>query len=286
MSTKTKLAHPIRTLRDQSKAIEKALGGGLTAASPETVHHLRTTIRRFEAQLALLAQSDDLPKHHSEPRKLLKVLKKLRRCAGDLRDLDVQQDLVAANTTAETALDAGQLGSLLKDRRDQQAIIFINLAQKLHQKVSKELQHLLATLPPAEKLEMPNDQVISVAQRQFALRSGPSVTDDQLHATRKAAKVARYICEVASGSATALRMAKQFEKLQDKGGQWHDWLQLAMIAEEELEKHSPLIEMFNKKRDLKLASYRRRLMGQFPTFEPKRITSRVVAHKDHSTHRG
>lgn len=286
MSTPTKLVHPIRTLHGQAKAIEKALGACLTTASPEAVHQLRTNIRRFEAQFALLVQSDKLPKHYHEPRKLLKVLKKLRRCAGELRDLDVQQDLVTANTTTETAPDAGLLHSFLKDRRDQQSKILTDLAQQLHQKVSKELQHLLATLPPAGIFEMPNDQVISVAKRQIALRSSPEVTNDQLHAARKAAKVARYMCEVASGSAAALRLAKQFEKLQDKGGQWHDWLQLAMIAEKKLEKRSPLVEMFNKKRDLKLVSYRRRLKATLQHSKPNKIPSRILDHKEHSIHTG
>jgi CHAD domain-containing protein len=261
MSTQTKLAHPIRTLREQSKAIEKALAACLTTASPEPVHRLRTTIRRFEAQFALLAQFHKLPEHHHEPKKLLKTLKRLRRCAGNLRDLDVQQDLVAANTTTETASDASRLRDVLKDRRNQQAIIFLNLAQQLHQKVSKELERLLATLPQPEKLAIANDQVISLAQRSFELRSSSLVTTDQLHAVRKAAKVARYMCEVASGSATALKIGKQFEAIQDKGGQWHDWLQLAQIAAGTLKRGS-LTNMYNKKRDLKLASYRRRLMNQ------------------------
>lgn len=257
MSTRTKFAHPIRTLHKQSRALEKALSACLTKASPEPVHELRTTIRRFEAQFALLAQSREVSKYHYESKKLLRHLKKLRRLAGELRDLDVQRGLVFAHTTLDTAPDARWLRRRLKDRRDRQAVIFIDLAQRLHGKVSKELQHLLEVLLPVETLSMPNDRVISLAQRWFAQRSRLCLTDDQLHVTRKAAKVARYMCEMASGSAPALKVAKQFQKIQNKGGQWHDWLELARIAETKLKRQSILADKYTKERDLKLADYRK-----------------------------
>jgi CHAD domain-containing protein len=262
MATQTTFAHPIRTLHKQSKALEKALSACLAKASPELVHELRTTIRRFEAQFALLAQSRKLRTYHYESKKLLRHLKKLRRFAGELRDLDVQRDLIGAHTTSETASDARRLHRRLKDRRDRQAVIFLDLAQRFHGKVSKELHHLREVLPRGETLSMPNDRVISLAQRWFAQRSSLCITVDQLHATRKAAKVARYMCEMASGSAPALKMAKQFEEIQNKGGQWHDWLQLAGIAEAKLKGQSLLTDTCKKERDRKLADYRKILMNR------------------------
>ena len=262
MATQVKLAHPVRTLHEQSKALEKSLTACLTKASPESVHKLRTTIRRFEAQFTLLAQSRKLPKSQHQPKKLLRHLRKLRRFAGEIRDIDVQRDLISAHTTAETAADAARLRRRLKERRDQQAALLVDLAQRLNGKVSKELGQLLETLLQVEHLSMPSDQVTSFAQRLFSHRSSSYVTDDQLHAARKAAKVARYICEMVPTSATAVRMAKKFEDIQDKGGQWHDWLQIAKIAEDHLETHSPLTDLCNRERDLKLTSYRRKLMGR------------------------
>jgi CHAD domain-containing protein len=262
MATQTKFAHPIRTLHKQSKALEKALSACLTKASPEPVHKLRTTIRRFEAQFALLAQSSKLPKYPYEDKKLLRHLKKIRRFAGELRDLDVQRDLIFAHATSETAPDARWLRRRLKDRRDRQAVLFIELAKRLHGEVSKGLQHLLEVLVPVETLSMPNERVISLAQRWFVQRSRLCLTDDQLHVTRKAAKVARYMCEMAPGSAPALKMAEQFEKIQNKGGQWHDWLQLARIAEAKLKRQSLLTDKYKKERDLKLADYQKILMDR------------------------
>lgn len=51
--------------------------------------------------------------------------------------------------------------------------------------------------------------------------------DDELHQLRKAAKAVRYMAESAKGSARAKALAAKYEALQESGGVWHDWLQLA-----------------------------------------------------------
>ena len=56
-----------------------------SGAKPETVHQLRTTIRRVETLLATT-----LPALGRKEQKLLKQLDRLRRRAGKVRDLDVQ----------------------------------------------------------------------------------------------------------------------------------------------------------------------------------------------------
>jgi CHAD domain-containing protein len=261
MAAQTNLAHPIRTLREQSEALEKTLAICVTRASPEPVHKLRTTIRRFEAQLTLIDQSRKLPKNYRELKKLLRHLKRLRKLAGKLRDLDVQRGLIAAQATPETAGDAKLLRLHLKQLRNQQSAIFLNLAQRLNGKISKELRRLLADLLPVENLELPSDLVISSARRWFTTRAGSSVTKDQLHATRKAAKFARYMCETVPRSAAARRIASQFENVQDKGGEWHDWLELARTSREFLDRKHPLIDIYNEVRDSSLMAYRKELMN-------------------------
>ena len=260
MAAHTNLAHPIGMLREQSEALEKALAICVAKASPEPVHKLRTTIRRLEAQLILISQSRKLPKNHREPKKLLRHLKRLRRLAGKLRDLDVQRDLIAAQATPETASDARLLRRHLKHLRNQQSAIFLNLAQRLNEKISKELRRLLADLLPVENLELPGNLIISSAQRWFTTRATSSGTQDQLHATRKAAKFARYMCETVPESAIARRIASQFENIQDKGGEWHDWLELAKASREILNRKHPLIDIYNKVRDSNLMAYRRELL--------------------------
>jgi len=68
--------------------------------------------------------------------------------------------------------------------------------------------------------------------------------------------VARYMAENAPDALTAARKAKRFEAVQEAGGAWHDWLDLAEAAADELgEKHAVAVE-FAAMRDERLAAYR------------------------------
>ncbi len=262
MASRTNLAHPIRTLHEQAEALEKALAASLGNAPAEAIHQLRTKIRRFEAQLILITQSRKLPEDHHDCRKLLRHLKRLRRSAGKLRDLDVQRHLITAHVIKGTARDQRMIGRSLKYRRDQQSVTFLNLAQRLKPKVSEELWRLLSALSSAENLELPVNLVISSAQRWFTARSRSYVSEDHLHTIRKAAKIARYMCETVPGSAAAQqRIASQFENIQDKGGEWHDWLEVTRTSRQILGRKNPLVEIYNEMRDSRLMTYRRELMN-------------------------
>jgi CHAD domain-containing protein len=260
MASRINLAHPIRTLHEQAEALERALAASLSNASAEAIHQLRTKIRRFEAQIMLITQSRKQPEDHHECKKLLRHLKRLRRSAGKLRDLDVQRDLITANVIKGTARDARMLARSLKYRRDQQSVNFLNLAQRLKPKVSEELSGLLSALSSADNIELPVTLVISSAQRWFTSRSRSYGSEDHLHTIRKAAKIARYMCETVPGSAAAQRIASQFENIQDKGGEWHDWLEVTRTSREILGRKNPLIEIYNEMRDSRLVTYRRELM--------------------------
>ncbi|HLI77715.1 MAG TPA: CHAD domain-containing protein, partial [Acidobacteriaceae bacterium] len=74
-------------------------------AEPETkpVHRLRTETRRVEALLLLLALMPDLPEHRKEAGALLRVLGKVRRAAGEVRDLDVHRKMLETVAEAEPA---------------------------------------------------------------------------------------------------------------------------------------------------------------------------------------
>src|SRR5207244_4572318 len=72
----------------QLQNLVKKLGGIFPDLSrqptPERVHKLRTTIRRLEVLIA----SSGFPKKQQD--KAFKLLKKLRRRAGKVRDIDIQ----------------------------------------------------------------------------------------------------------------------------------------------------------------------------------------------------
>src|ERR1017187_7315792 len=87
-------AHPIQVLRDATTSLDAAILLCLADPEKSAVHRLRTTTRRIEAQLALLSMLPGLPPHEDEQRKVLRLIKKLRRSAGKVRDIDVQRDLI------------------------------------------------------------------------------------------------------------------------------------------------------------------------------------------------
>ena len=67
------------------------------------------------------------------------------------------------------------------------------------------------------------------------------------------------MCEMVADSAKGRRIAAQFKKIQDKGGEWHDWLELAAAAESMLSKRHPLTDRFREERDSRLIAYQREL---------------------------
>ena len=85
------VTYPVQVLREHTVALEAALSVCLAHPTHKPVHRLRTETRRIEAQLLLLAELPEMPKHRTEADRLRKSLRRLRRAAGVVRDLDVQR---------------------------------------------------------------------------------------------------------------------------------------------------------------------------------------------------
>lgn len=88
------VTYPVPLLREHTTALEAALSVCLADPGHKPVHKLRTATRRVEAQLILLGMVPSLPEHRKEAEKLLRGLKKLRRAAGEVRDLDVHRKML------------------------------------------------------------------------------------------------------------------------------------------------------------------------------------------------
>ncbi len=246
-------AHPVRTLRELVASLEAAIALALAGPIPQAVHKIRTTSRRIEAQLALLALLPDLPDHAKPAKKALKLLRKLRRAAGRVRDLDVQRDLVASKSD-----EADQLQTLFKRQRKRAAKELTAALDKRQATLTRALEALLNALAPAESLPLPAASLARLLLDWYA-RSAPATATQnhrQLHDTRKAAKLARYLAESASSTRT---LARTFESLQQSGGNWHDWLTLSSIAQHQLGDSSPLAQDFARRCKKSLAKYQSHL---------------------------
>ena len=227
----------------------------LTVAEPgpRSVHQLRTTARRIEAQLELLALLPDLPDHAKPAKMAHKLLRKIRRTAGPVRDLDVQRDLVPFKSD-----EADQLRSLFQRHRKQAAKKLLNAIHKRRNKLTRALEALLEALAPAESLTIPAAHLATLVLGWYADNAPVATKQDhrQLHGIRKAAKLARYIAESAASTRS---LARTFESLQQSGGNWHDWLTLSAIAHDELGDSSPLVQTFARHCKKSLVDYRSHL---------------------------
>src|SRR6266550_6270221 len=80
--------------------------------TPETVHHFRTNSRRVEALIHTLAPDT------RNKKKALKLLDKLRKRAGKLRDIDVQIGLLKNLKVPDRQNHRAQLLELLDEEHD------------------------------------------------------------------------------------------------------------------------------------------------------------------------
>ncbi len=260
--TKSTASRPIQTLREQITTLEAAITVCLADPSPKPVHKLRTGTRRVEAQLTLLSLIPGLPPYQKPEQKARRLLKKLRRAAGNIRDLDVQIDLIEEKTSASTEEASHQLSDTLKHQRTQAEADLLRILNKYQAKLTLSLESLLEALDPAKSQAVPATQLSSLTQSWFTqnIPSEAVPTDpDQLHAIRKSAKLARYIAETAPKSArTPRKLAAAFESLQQSGGEWHDWLILSEIADDKLGE-SLLTRAFRRRCKTALTNYRKHI---------------------------
>jgi CHAD domain-containing protein len=198
---------------------------------PQNVHRFRTYTRRVEALLEEVA-----PNVGRNEKKLLKMLNRLRRRAGRLRDLDVQ---IVALRNLRIPGEQGHKTQLLR------ALIEIRFKRerKLHQSLDRAtLRDLRKRLKKtARRQRIPGDaEPLVLAKQLFAAVSKPAVplTEELLHKYRVAGKRVRYIVELAGKAAEADAMLETLQAMQDALGDWHDWLMLTESAEKLLGKES------------------------------------------------
>ena len=264
--TTTGIAHPLDTLRQYVTELEAAVLLCLDEPDKKPVHRLRTMTRRVEAQIALL-ELLHVPKVYSkEARDARRLLKKIRRAAGEVRDLDVQQDKIEEHTPAKATSEARQLGKRLAQERKKAADSLLKTLKKHQAPLSEALESLVKAFNKTGAFTLTAGQLSALTLNWFH-RNAPAPSDDpdSLHMIRKKAKIARYLAENAPKEArSARRIAEQFEALQEIGGDWHDWLILSGIARKQVGESSLLTKAFTQRCARTLASYRKRLATQLP----------------------
>jgi len=276
----------------------------------EAVHNVRTGTRRIEAMLDTIVrefsfESGGLPGDEGHrcgdaARKWLRLLKKIRRTAAEVRDLDVHRGLLKKHgllKKAEPAEDgpsgpaenvvsgaytlaqqAEDLDAWLKHARLNHAEPLRKAALKWSARLDDELSAFEAAIEQAPSRYRKARSAAAVALNAFARLSTEMqrLHEGNLHDFRKGAKNARYMAESGGDDPDAGAVGKALKKLQDEIGDWHDWLVLAEEAHEALgERGGELIALLEKERERHYSEaistserMRGRLMGEWQALSP------------------
>jgi CHAD domain-containing protein len=192
--------------------------------APGSVHKFRTNSRRVEALLSEVA-----PELTRNDKKLLKLLSRLRKKAGRVRDLDVE---IASLRSLKIPGGNGQksqfIDALVQERGQREQKLAKAFNRETAAEVGKRLRRAAADIDIPKSVDPLTLTLLKLAQlgRDHALLS-----EKTLHQYRIIGKRARYIAELADQNAEATRIVEQLKRMQDVIGDWHDWLKLTQKAE-------------------------------------------------------
>jgi len=242
-------------------------------------HFYRTSLRRFQSWSDIAK-----PELEKEQEEALKLLEKLRKATGKLRDSEVHLELLDKIAGAP-AKEQKRVEKALKSQRKSAKQKLLNLLSKA------DLKQALAELrqigePPAASPEaggrpLPAADQLALDQYRAFIQSRAPLAPENLHSYRLACKGFRYTAELAGETAHVKSLVEIWKKVQDVSGDWHDYLVLSELAEEisgDTTLHSLLIGLRDKKYDeavIAIEEAERKLAGkdsQVPKKEPTRAS--------------
>src|SRR5271169_3105847 len=193
----------------------------------ENVHRFRTGTRRLQILLGELSAKPDRSR-----KKLLKLLGRIRKRAGKVRDLDVQLAALRSLKIPREPRRKTQMVNHLIELRARQE-------KKLRKAVDDDaVSEILKRLKRASKNFKPeaSRDPLAVAKGMLEAinRTDAPVTEAVLHQYRIMSKRARYAAEFAEPSPEAEQFVAAIKRIQDALGDWHDWLTLTQTAREHL----------------------------------------------------
>jgi len=201
--------------------MSRQIGKLIKSASIDNVHRFRTNSRRIEALVAELARQS------GNQKKLLKLLSKLRRKAGKVRDLDVQiaflKELKVPDRQNHRAQLLEWLGSEQSRRKRK-------LEKAMNAETAAELRRRLRRVQG--EIELGGIDLLKLAHQRLPDPGTTPLSEKMLHTCRVEAKKARYLAELAPKSPETLQFLEELKKAQDAVGEWHDIMKLKERAEE------------------------------------------------------
>jgi CHAD domain-containing protein len=221
--------------RDVFKKLDRQLTKATKKPTPENIHKFRTNSRRVETVLDRLVVNPA-----RSTKKLVRLLSKLRKKAGKVRDLDVQAASLRGLKIAQSAQKNQLLRSLSSEREQREK----KFSKALDKPTVQELRQRLRRT--ARQIEVPEGmEPLSIALQEFGKlgEDAAPLSAVKLHQYRITGKQARYLAETAEKDPEGERVIEQLKRMQDVIGDWHDWLTLTQRAEKLFngDKSSPLV---------------------------------------------
>ncbi len=202
----------------------------------ESVHRFRTGTRRLQILLGELSSKLD-----RNEKKLLKLLSRIRKRAGKVRDLDVQSAALRSLKVPREPRRKTQLVNQLIELRGQQEK---KLRKAVDETTVREIRKRLKRAARRFNPEACRDP-LAVARRMLQRLDSAAepLTEAVLHQYRILSKRARYAAEFATPSQEAEQFIAELKRIQDASGDWHDWLTLTQTANQNLGdvRESPLV---------------------------------------------
>ncbi|HVW76597.1 MAG TPA: CHAD domain-containing protein [Alloacidobacterium sp.] len=273
-------------LRTLTATLRENLEKCVTDPDVDPVHDVRTGTRRVQAMVEALLRERADESLTGMAGKWLRLLKKIRRAAAPVRDLDVHRKLLhklvkygskeegagmttpgsdvtgpssdvveapaAALPTNAVEHQAEHLDAWLHHARQHHAANLKQKAKKLLANFDEEAAAFDTALQQGRRTRCRSRSAAVVALESFVrlVNEMQQLDAGNLHDFRKGAKKARYIAESAAEDAHAIAVGKALKKLQDDIGDWHDWLVLADEARAALgDESNELIGLLDAERD-------------------------------------
>ncbi len=230
--------------------------------TPASVHKLRTTIRRVETLLITSGAETD-------HKKLLKQVARIRKSAGQVRDVDVHLGIVQGLDKRGVASDYSELKSHLKERRSKREK---KLARLLEKQIEKDVVKHLKQVETGKAVTLVGSVQLGELATQFVAKGTFAPSEANLHGFRLDCKHLRYSAELAPESRERDLLISELKKVQDAIGAWHDVLTLRATAEELLGTTRPIISLL-----------RTQAQGRFNDAERRVAKSLAVVRKTFTT---
>ena len=233
------MAEELKRARKAVRELSKTLKSLPKDPPPTEVHKLRTTTRRVEAIVSVLAQVEG-----KESRRLLKSIEPIRKAAGGVRDMDVmignaRKLARRAESDSLTRLDeqlqiarqqnAEELRRVLGRRRTAARENLKEYSSLIRTAVARMEGTASTTGLPAHEHDGIHSAAANVVRE---LGEWPQLNAENIHAFRLKVKELRYILQLSDDANSELGEA--LGNVQRRVGDWHDWHQLHEIASEVL----------------------------------------------------